>query len=428
MRKILLGIFLIVLIGALVYKSPASAMYNYAKAKELYQTGQYEQSLPYFENALFASPKDEQARFFYVLTLSKIEPTYDIQKKLYEMSDSKIQDEAAKTAKTQVSSLRNKLTEGLTNNYIDNAAMGNDIVRWDLKSFPLKIYIEPAADIPAYYEKAINAALDLWTTRTNFIKFEHVQTPQDANINITFKNIPSDLCSGNTCMFTIARTEPDISSDKILKRMNLTFYKTDPYKKFFIEQEVFNTALHELGHTLGIMGHSDNPEDVMYAMRDSSDDTSFRVGYNSLSDRDLKTLVLLYRIEPTVKNTKNPPAKNSYYAPIILGNKDIRQQKKLQETMEYIRNYPNFAAGYINLAGIYTEMGDGDNALKNLITARNYAKNNDEKYIIEYNIAIVYYNKQDFTKALETAYKAQAIKNDERIKELISDILKAKTP
>lgn len=428
MRKFLLGILLIVLIVALFYKSPFTAMLNYNKAKDLYKTGQYEQSLTYFEKALFAKPTDILSRFYYVLALSKAKPTYTIQKKLYEMSESKINDEAAKAAKAQVMSLRYKLTEGLNNTYIDNAAMGDDIIRWDLKSFPLKVYIEPSDTIPPLYKKTIQSALDLWTAGTNFIKFQEVTNAQDADIVITFKDLPPDTCKGNRCTYTVAYTEPEISNDKILKQMNLTFYKTNPYKKNFTEQEIFNTALHELGHTLGIMGHSDNPEDVMFAMKDNTDYRYLRIGSNSLSMRDLKTLVLLYRIAPTISNTKNPPSGNSYYAPVILGNNDIRLQKKLKENLDYIRNYPHFAAGYINLAGVYTDLGDWENSLKNLDIARQYAANNDEKYIIEYNTAVNYYNKQDYTKALDTAYKAQAIKNDEKIREFISELIKLKTP
>ena len=138
MRKFLLIVLFIVLVIALVYKSPFSALYNYNKAKALYDSGQYEKAIPYFEKSLFADEKGIVARFFYVLDLTKCEPTYSIQKKLYDMAKSKINDEASKYAKAQAVSLRYKLLDGISNNYIYNAAMGNDIVRWDINSFPLK--------------------------------------------------------------------------------------------------------------------------------------------------------------------------------------------------------------------------------------------------------------------------------------------------
>ncbi len=424
MRKILLAIFLIVLVVALFYKSPLSAMYNYNKAKDFYSKGQYEQSLPYFEKSLFASPNGILARFYYVLALAKSKPTYSVQKKLYEMAQSKNQDEAQKYAKVQALELRYKLLEGINGNFIYNAAMGDDIVRWDINSFPLKVYFEKPNTVPPIYIKSINDALNLWTTRTNFVKFRQVANEKDANIVIKFKDIPSDLCKKNVCTYTVAYTEPNIDNNKILKQMTLTFYKTNPYKKDFSEYEIFNTALHELGHTLGIMGHSDNPDDAMYALKDDTNFIYYKNSYNSLSMRDLRTLALLYRIKPTISNTKDLQSENFYYAPLILGSDDVRLQRKIDEYKNYINSYPHLAAGYINLAGVYSDIGNSDEAIKMLNMAQPLANSNDEKYIIEYNTAVIYYNKQDYDKALAAANRAKTVKNDKNVADLIEDIKK----
>ena len=142
MRKFLLFLLFIVLVVALVYKSPFSALYNYNKAKALYDAGQYEQSLPYFERSLFADSKGILARFHYTLALSKSKPTYSVQKKLFEISNSNIDDEAKKVAQTQVKVMRRFLLKDLEPNYIYHAVYGEDILRWDLRSFPLRVYME----------------------------------------------------------------------------------------------------------------------------------------------------------------------------------------------------------------------------------------------------------------------------------------------
>lgn len=428
MRKILLTILFVVLIVALFYKSPFSAMYNYNKARALYNQRQYEQSLPYFEKSLFADPKGILARFFYVLALSKSEPKYSIQKKLFEMANSKIEDEASKYAKSQTMYLRYKLLDGIENNYIFNAAMGSDILRWDIRSFPLSVYIDSPNSVPPYYIESIKRAMNLWSSRTNFVKFKQAQNPLDADILIRFENTPNDLCKGGICKYAIAHTEPQIDKNKILKQMDLTFYKTNPRKENFTSREVFNTALHELGHTLGIMGHSDNPNDLMYSMKESDIDifAFMRSEEHSLTARDLKTLVLLYRIEPTISNVKNLHSENFYYAPLILGNDDLRLQKKLNEYKKYTQTYPNMAAGYINLASVYVDLGDFDSALREINKAEQLANTKDEQFLVHYDRAIIYYNQQKYSSALEAAQHAQSIKNENNVQELIKDIEKIK--
>lgn len=423
MRKFLLFVFLVVLVIALIYKSPFSALYNYNKAKVLYQQGQYEQSLPYFEKSLFADSKGFLTRFFYVMALSKAEPKYSVQKKLYEMSESKIDDEASRYAKVQVRRLRYKLLGGLEFNYIHNALMGNDILRWDIKSFPLRVYFENPESVPGYYIDSIEKAMMLWSNSTNFVKFTRVDDKNNSDIYIKFKDNKKE-CEGEQCRFVTAYTEPNIS-DKVLKQMTLTFYKTNPLNKGFTQGEIYNTALHELGHTLGIMGHSDNPRDLMFSMSDSANNKYYPFA-QSMSKRDLQTLVLLYRLKPTISNVKGLEGESFYYPQLIIGNDDVRLQKKLEEYKSYINEYPEMASGYVNLASIYGDMGDFESVLQTLDKAETYAQTVDEKYIVNYNRAVTYYNLQQYEKAINFAKVAQAFKDEQSIRDLINDILEAK--
>ena len=412
----------------MLYKSPLSGAYYYNKAKQMYAAGQYEQSLPVFERSLFSDPNNILTRFYYVLALSKSEPTYSVQKKLYMMGNSKQEDEAKKYARYQAVSLRHKLLQGVEDNYIYNAAIGNDILRWDIKSFPLKVYFENLNSVPAYYKENIDRAMKQWTDRTNFVKFTQVSDLNSANIVIKFSDLPADVCNGAVCKYTVAYTDPIISPDGILKRMNLTFYKTNPRKENFSSLEIYNTALHELGHTLGIMGHSDRKSDLMYSSNENNMNmyAMYRSDFQYLSLRDLRTLALLYRMEPTITNVKNLDKKNLYYSPLIMGSADARLQKKLLELKKYIEDYPNFAAGYINIASVYVGLGDFESALLALNTAHDLVKTKDEKFLVAYNKAIVYYNMQDLEHALEFAKLAKSIKADPNVDILISDIQKLK--
>jgi predicted Zn-dependent protease len=50
--------------------------------------------------------------------------------------------------------------------------------------------------------------------------------------------------------------------------------------------DIHRTLRHEMGHALGIAGHSPNPEDIMYALAPSTS--------QKLTDRDRETLRKLY--------------------------------------------------------------------------------------------------------------------------------------
>ena len=422
-KKILTFLLVATLIFALFYKSPFSAKYNYDRGKALYLAKNYEQAIPYFERSLFANPNGILARFYYVLSLSKSKPTYSVQKKLYEMSNSKINDEATRYAKTQIPYIKHKLINNLGDNYIHHATSGSDIIRWDIKSFPLNVYIEKSEDIPQYYIQSIKNALAQWSSKTNFVKFKITQNEDEAKIIIKFQQNKENNCAGTNCKFVAAHTEPDVSKNSILDKMILTFSKTNPLGKTYTQNEIYNTAVHELGHTLGILGHSDNPNDVMFAEQNTNAPLDyFKSENNILSKRDLNTLVLLYHLKPTISDTKNLQSESFYYPQLVIGNDDERLMKKLKELTDYINNYPNLSAGYINISAIYSELGDFEKANNNLNKALTYSKTNDEKYLIYYNKAILQFNQQNSKQALEYAQKAQKLKNDEKIQELISDI------
>lgn len=424
LKKFLAAILFAILIGIIWQKTPLSSGMYYNKALKEYKAGNYEASAKHFEHIINNDKSNKNARFYYIRALSKLKPTYSVEKGIYNIATSDINDESKEYAKNLAFNIKKELLEGVEDNYIYNAISGKEIIRWDIKSFPLKVYIESDSSIPDYYRENIEKALKQWESRTGFIKFAQVPNKSAADINILFKDF-SGQCDQNSCKFAVGYTEPTVAGQN-LKQMTITFHKKKPSNIEFTPLELYNTALHEMGHALGIMGHSDNSNDVMYSNNNKTHDvySEYRSDFQYLSMRDLKTLALLYKLSPTIINSNDFENESYYYSPLIIGNKNELLEKKLVEMQKYIEAYPNFATGHINIASIYSDMGNIDEALAHLNKAEELASNSDEKYLANYNKAVIYYNNHQYQAALKFANNAKSIRENPEINTLIDEINK----
>ncbi len=193
----------------------------------------------------------------------------------------------------------------------------------------------------------------------------------------------------------------------------ISMYATDPGGNYFGEKEFHNTVLHEAGHTLGIMGHSYSPDDIMHMSSEGENlYTAHRSAFQYLSERDLNTVRLLYRLDESI------------YPPIALGTDSDINKRKIREAQHYIKEAPRMASGYVDLSAAYAQDKQYDKAIEALNAAYILSANNDERYLVLYNMAVTYLNKQDLANALEYAKKAQNLNDNEQIRRLIEHIEK----
>ena len=128
-------------------------------------------------------------------------------------------------------------------------------------------------------------AFNTWQTALYpTISFKFVNNPEEAHISVVFddprKHGPAENAVGLTSMRGYAKEPTRIYDAKIY----LTYF--DPTGKRLSDNEIYGTLCHEIGHALGISGHSKNKSDVMYPSTDM---------YNTRpTRRDIRTIERIY--------------------------------------------------------------------------------------------------------------------------------------
>lgn len=418
-RKFTVVICTIAVLFAIVIKCAPIYYFNTGKAD--LKKHNYVAAYKNIKKAYNFDSQNKDYRYYYVQILTKLSPTFTVQKEMFELASSTHKDSAQDIAENKVSEWRMKILNSIGDNYIEQASTDKGIVRWDTEKFPLNITIQDNSGIaiPPYYKEEIKNAFRQWQNSVKFITFQNVD--RNADIIVSIQPLPDDICSENNCRYVVGYTVPDIKG-KTLHKMTIVLYAKDPYGNFFSDKELYNTILHEIGHALGIMGHSYSSEDLMYMASEKTFYSPYRSSFQYLSSKDINTLKLLYKLVPDVTNTNNINTKGLIYTPIILGTAKDISLRKLKEAQNYVKQAPELPGGYIDLATAYSELGKNKDAVQALNKALDISKTNNDKYICLYNLAVVNMNIKKFDKALEYANMAKDISDTEEIKDLISNI------
>ncbi len=221
------------------------------------------------------------------------------------------------------SAIPQNLSEDLTDNYIANAvnASGSYSI-W--QNMPVQVYI---SENP--YKSVVESAFTTYNNALNgIISFSFVDNPNNAQIKVTF---PNRIENTNSDQYVSGLTN-NFSSGKYIQSSTIQLL-TNKNGVNLSSTAVYNTALHEIGHALGINGHSQNRDDIMYAQTESSKAAS-------LTARDLATLKVMY----------------SNNEALISQNTAGAASEKLKEAIQYTQQVPNKTAGWINLGNVYYDL------------------------------------------------------------------------
>jgi tetratricopeptide (TPR) repeat protein len=250
--------------------------------------------------------------------------------------------------------------------YLADATI-NGVARWPASRLPITVYIKPGTDVPSFREEFVTivkqAFTDWETASQGRIKFAYVDNPDKAEINTSWTNDPKKMMTSAEGGHALV-----IPDNQGILKVNLILLTVPPTGMWKMSSNYARRiALHEIGHSLGILGHSKDPNDIMFASLPPVDQET------KLSAKDKGTLVALYSSEVntskkldmnkmlmsgdptsnvmrTVKlNAEAAEAINNKNFPLAI--QKLEEARKIDPNNELINQ--NLGAAYANMATMF---------------------------------------------------------------------------
>ena len=159
---------------------------------------------------------------------------------------------------------------------------------WPRKSMPLRVHIPAGDGIPGFeprFTEFLKAAFHEWASASGGkINLRFVDQPADADIECLWTSDPSQLQNRAEGGEAQVYFQDGLIHKARIILLTMSMNRINP----ITDNSVKSVALHEVGHALGLFGHSPNPRDVMFFSAGIADNNP------SLSARDRKTLLRLY--------------------------------------------------------------------------------------------------------------------------------------
>jgi tetratricopeptide (TPR) repeat protein len=175
-------------------------------------------------------------------------------------------------------------------NYLASAISQGKVVHWNPAKMPLKVFIKDGSTISDWRPEMVGLvreAMGSWQTATrNKVRFITSPNQAQADIVVGWTHAMAHDRVGENPFEAIGNT---ITRSDVTVAIHTADGRPMPWTG------LKQTVLHEMGHAIGIQGHSPFPQDIMYWQVNAQQG-------QGLTSRDIQTVSMLYDLEADIQN------------------------------------------------------------------------------------------------------------------------------